>query len=448
VRSVGQAAGAEAGARPPHGDVVEEAPVRLERGTLYRLPWSLTDNPGGWVEVTDACELSCPGCYRHKLAGHVPLATIKEDVLAVRRLTNCDRVAIAGGEPLLYPHILEVVEFIARQGLKPLLLTNGERLTLDLARDFRKAGLAKFHFHVDCGMQRPGWVGKNEAEMNALRQHFADLVWEAGGMQCGFNVTVFRSSLPYLPEVLEWCRRNLHKVAHVSLVAFRSIPLTDAYEYWVDGRPVDARPFQHATADLEKITVTSDEMYASLRAYDPGYTAAVYLPGTSAPETHKFLVTLQVGSAAGLYGYLGPTTVELVQVAHHLWTGRYVDFTRDAEVGKKVFLMAAVDGKVRRALKRFAGAAARHPRRLLDRIYVQSVSLQQPNEMVRGQANLCGGCPNMMVYEGALIPSCRLDEYRRFGGPMTPVPRRADRAGAEAERAGTAPAAVARPTPG
>jgi hypothetical protein len=397
----------------------------IERTRMYQLPWSLTDNPGGWVEVTDACDLSCPGCYRHKLQGHVPLAQVEADVITVKRLTNCDRIAIAGGEPLLYPRILEVVEFIARQGLKPLLLTHGERLTLDLARDFRKAGLVKFHFHVDSGMQRPGWSGKNEAEMNELRQHFADLVWEAGGMQCGFNITVSHSSLPYLPHVLEWCRSNLHKVQHVSLVAFRSIPLSDEYEYQVNGRPVDARAFQHATEDLDRITLTSEEMYEVLQAHDPHYRAAVYLPGTTAPQTTKFLVTLQLGSASRLYGYLGPRTVEAVQIAHHFWTGRYVDFLRSPKAGTKAFLMALVDPFVWRALKRFAGATLRNPRHLLEDIYVQTISLQQPNEMVDGKANLCGGCPNMMPWRGELIPSCRLDEYRMFGGPMTPVRRAA-----------------------
>jgi len=236
-----------------------EAPMPIERTKMYQLPWSLTDNPGGWVEVTDVCDLTCPGCYRHQLTGHVPLAQVEADIITVKRLTNCDRIAIAGGEPLLYPRILEVVEFIARQGLKPLLLTHGERLTLDLARDLRKAGLVKFHFHVDSGMQRHGWSGKNEAELNELRQHFADLVWEAGGMQCGFTITVLRSSLPYLPHVLEWCRSNLHKVQHLSLVAFRAIPLSDEYDYQVGGAPVDARSFQHAATDLDRITVTSDE---------------------------------------------------------------------------------------------------------------------------------------------------------------------------------------------
>ena len=68
-----------------------------------------------------------------------------------------------------------------------------------------------------------------------------------------------------------------------------------------------------------------------------------------------------------------------------------------------------------------ASSLLRDPRRAFAGIYTQSVSLQQPNELLDGRANLCEGCLNMMLYEDELIPSCRLDEYRLFGGPLTPV---------------------------
>ena len=61
--------------------------------------------------------------------------------------------------------------------MKPMLLTNGEKLTYEFAHELKKAGLLRFHIHVDGGQQRPGWTGKNEAGLNKLRQHFADLVW-------------------------------------------------------------------------------------------------------------------------------------------------------------------------------------------------------------------------------------------------------------------------------
>ena len=134
-------------------------------------------------------------------------------------------------------------------------------------------------------------------------------------------------------------------------------------------------------------------------------------------------MAFQVGSPSQLYGYLGPRTVEAVQVGHHWWTGRYVEFLRSARTGKKTFLMAVVDPVVRQALRRFARAALKNPRRALEDIYVQSIALHQPAEIVDGKRNLCGGCPNMMAWNGELIPSCTLDEYRMFGGPMVAVRR-------------------------
>ncbi len=399
----------------------------VQRDELYRLPWSKVDNAGGWVEVTDACDLWCPGCYRHRLSGHRSLTAVKEDILTISRLTNCDRIAIAGGEPLLYRPIVEVVEFIARQGLKPVLLTNGERLTPDLARDLRKAGLAKYHFHVDSGMQRPKWTEKNEAEMNELRQYYADLVWEVGGVQCGFNITVFRSTLQYLPDILDWCRRNMHKVQHVSLIAFRGIPLTDGIGYQARGKPVDVGKFQHTSEDMTEIDISTDEMFSVLERHDSSFRPCTYLSGTSAPETYKFLVTLQVGSAAAFYGYLGARTAECVQIAHHLFKGRYCAFLRDPKVGRRLFVMALVDRRVRDTAGRFLKTVLRNPVRFFDSLYVQSVSLQQPNEIVDGQANLCDGCLNMMMHGDQLIPSCRLDEYRLFGDAVTPVLRGAGR---------------------
>ncbi len=347
---------------------------------------------------------------------------VKDEVIRLRQLTNCDRIAVSGGEPLLHPEIVDLIGFIAGQGIKPVLLTNGETLTWELAKDLQRAGLAKFHFHVDSGMQRPGWTGKSEAEMNELRQHYADMVWELEGVQCGFNVTVFRATLQYLPEVLEWCRQNVHKVQHISLVAFRAILLTGDVEYRVRDERIDIRKLQHTTDDADEISVTAEDMFAVMQAYDAGYRACAYLSGSSAPETYKFLITVQVGSPRRFYGYLGARTLECVQVVHHLVKGRYCSFLREAKIGRKLFLMSVLDQAVRETAGAFFKSIIKSPLSMFDGMYVQSVSLQQPNEVVRGQANLCDGCLNMMLYQDQLIPSCRLDEYRMFGDLITPVP--------------------------
>jgi MoaA/NifB/PqqE/SkfB family radical SAM enzyme len=56
---------------------------------LYRLPWSTNDNPIGWLEITETCNIKCEGCYRLTLGeGHKPLAQVKEEILFLRKWRN------------------------------------------------------------------------------------------------------------------------------------------------------------------------------------------------------------------------------------------------------------------------------------------------------------------------------------------------------------------------
>jgi hypothetical protein len=112
--------------------------------------------------------------------------------------------------------------------------------------------------------------------------------------------------------------------------------------------------------------------------------------------------------------------VELVQVLYHLAKGHYYSFQDNPALGKKVFLLGPADRDVRQSWFRFLKAFVRNPGAALEKIYVQCINVQQPNETLNGKINLCDGCLNMMLYRGRLIPSCQLDEYRLFGGPIEP----------------------------
>jgi len=59
----------------------------------------------------------------------------------------------------------------------------------------------------------------------------------------------------------------------------------------------------------------------------------------------------------------------------------------------------------------------RNPPNAFRRVYLQSVAIiQAPDMLPDGQADMCDSCPDMTVYDGKLINSCRMDEYRKFGG--------------------------------
>ncbi len=87
--------------------------------------------------------------------------------------------------------------------------------------------------------------------------------------------------------------------------------------------------------------------------------------------------------------------------------------------GRAIFVMAIYDRKVRSALKKYLLAILRNPLRLFDHIFLQVLNIQQPIEVIDGEFNLCDGCINLMPYQGRFINSCRLDEYRLLGGPIS-----------------------------
>jgi hypothetical protein len=393
----------------------------VNRKHLYRFPWSKTDNPGTWIEVTDECDLYCPGCFRQRLEGNRPLEVIKEEIIMCQKLTNCERIAVAGGEPLIYPDIIEVVDFIKMHKMKPILMTNGHKLTLDLVSELKKAGLTQFYFHVDSLQKRPGWEGKNESELNELRQYYADLVWEVGGIQCGYNITISRTNLDYIPDIIRWGKSNIHKVQNLTLIAIRAFLLTEGVEYAVGNKNIDLSTLKCSTPTPKDINITSDEMFEIIEKKVSDFRACAYLNGTTDTTTNKFLVILILGSKDKVYGNLGAKTAEIFQVFHHLMSGKYTSFVKIPGLSKSLFLLSVFDPEVRRALIAFLGASIRNPFRFFKKVFVQCINLVQPTEFIEGDKNFCDGCLNLMPYKGKLVHSCILDEYRIFGGPVRPL---------------------------
>jgi pyruvate-formate lyase-activating enzyme len=403
----------------------------IDRKRMYKFPWSKADNPGAWVEVTDECDLTCPGCYRHRLEGHRSLAEIEADVLLCQRLTNCGRMSIAGGEPLIYPRIVEVVDFIRRNGMQPVIFSNGQNLTRELALELKRAGLFQIYFHVDSGQARPGWQGRSESVLNELRQAYADMIADLGGVQCGINVTLTRKTLPEVPGILEWVRTNIAKVQNVSLIALRGLDLSAGKRYVVDGKTIDTSLWQSASPVSREISMTSEEIYEVVEKAFPETRPAAYLSGTARPETHKFLVVLYLGSPRRIYGTVGAKTVELDGVWTHFRKGRYMAGISKPKIGKGIFFLAGLDREVGKAFGRYLRTGLGNPVRLFDPVYIQCINIQQPNEILDGEVNLCDGCLNQMAYKGSLIPSCQLDEYRLYGGPF--MEAAADAANAHAD---------------
>ncbi len=405
-----------------------ELPVaEVDRRTLFRLPWTAADNAMTWLEPTRKCNMSCDACFAgNDPRSEKPLEQIERELDTLLRLRRCDAMLVAGGEPLTHPRIVEIVRIVRSRGVKPVLFTNGLSLDRALLLELKAAGLFGCTFHVDAHQTRPGWTGKSELELNELRSHFAGMLYDAGGLTCAFNTTIYPDTLASVPEIVAWAAGCPDRVHILTLVCVRAADPGGPFDYWAGGSFIDIHTTTYASpVHYEELLAT--HILAQIRKVLPHFTFAAFLGGTVRPDSLKWAIGMNFASSRRSYGSAGARMMEIVQNGHHALEGRYLGYAdpRANRSGRLSLLFAAVDSELRTTARRYFGTLLRHPGELFRRLHVQSICVVQPVDILpNGEMDTCDGCPNRTYWQGGLVSSCRLEEYNRYGGPMYAVPKK------------------------
>ena len=102
-------------------------------------------------EVTRKCNLSCRHCYANageRLKDELAVGEIKAfiDQLAAMGVLS---ITFSGGEPLLHPHLFELMEYARRKPLSVLLFTNGTLLTRKIVQTLKEIGVLNVSVSID-----------------------------------------------------------------------------------------------------------------------------------------------------------------------------------------------------------------------------------------------------------------------------------------------------------
>jgi MoaA/NifB/PqqE/SkfB family radical SAM enzyme len=104
------------------------------------------------VETTTLCNASCWYCARFKsklLGPHIDIDLFKAIIDACADFITENVMPYSRGEPLMYPHIVEAVQYITDSGLRSKMYSNGSLLTEDMARRLIAAGIDELSFSID-----------------------------------------------------------------------------------------------------------------------------------------------------------------------------------------------------------------------------------------------------------------------------------------------------------
>ena len=402
----------------------------VDHNQLYRLPWTLPDNGISWLEPTAQCNLTCDGCYRENEKGsHKSFEHVKHELDVFQRLRKSDCISIAGGDPLLYPEIVELVAEIKRRGLKPIINTNGHAMTKELLKDLHTAGVFGFTFHVDSNQGRPGeWAGKNELELNDLRLHYAQMLAEYKNIACSFNSTVYAENIQHVPGMIQWAQDHIDIVHTMVFICFRHIIPQLPYDWYAGGELVPWDTIMYHSDNERKVDIKSTDLVKIAREHFPDFDPAAYLNGTEDPEALKWLLTERIGTKNKIYGYVGPKFMELMMSVYHFFQDKYLSYAspKTTQAGRSATLLLwPFDRKLRGITRKYLGALLRNPFRIFQKLYMQSIMFIQPIDfMVDGRQSMCDGCPDIMVHEDKLVWSCRLEELKNYGTFLRTVPKK------------------------
>jgi hypothetical protein len=395
--------------------------MKLNHLDYYRLPWNLTDNSISWLEPTSKCNLYCDGCYRKNENAHKSLQLIAEELNVFTRLRKCDGVSIAGGDPLTHPQIIEIVRMVKAKGLKPILNTNGLALTKELLSELKKAGVYGLTFHVDSKQSRPGWKDKTEIELNELRYQYASMLAEAGNISCAFNSTVYEDTMQFVPELVKWGQKHIDIVQVMVFILYRAVNNAKV-DFYLGPKKIDMGEFVYNEEPVERTDIKAEEIYELIKNEYPDFDSCAYLNGSEKPDSFKWLLSGRLGTKDKIYGYMGKKSMEIIQTFHHLLFDRYLAYStpKMTRKGKSMLLLGFFDKGLKKTFFNFI----KNPLNLFKRLYYQSIMIIQPVDFLEdGRQSMCDGCPDITVWNGQLVWSCRMEEQLKYGHNIRSFPK-------------------------
>ncbi|MGD8468886.1 MAG: radical SAM protein [Desulfobacterales bacterium] len=395
----------------------------------YRLPWNYADNGISWLEPTTDCNLRCEGCYRDPRGpGHKTLQEVRADLEVFKKLRKSDCMSIAGGDPLVYPQIVDLVKMIKDMGWKPIINTNGLALDESLLKDLKKAGVFGFTFHIDTSQKRPKVTAETEAELNDLRLHYAQMLAKVGGIACSFNATTSEKTIYEIPEMVSWSQQHADIVHTMVFILFRSPEITGDFDFFADGEKIALSETYKDSEWGGSHTLMAADAVAKIRQADPQYEPCAYLNGTANPSSLKWLLANRVIFNGDVLGYFSPKIMEIIQTFTHLFSGTYLAYAEPRSTAKgklSAFLGGLIDRKMRSVLFKLLRQMISKPRTIMQPAYIQSFMIIQPvNFESDGRQDMCDSCPDITVHDGKLVWSCRLEELNQYGAFVQTVPKR------------------------
>jgi len=371
--------------------------MKMPTAKCYQLPWSESDNPNGWIEPTTFCNLTCPGCYRgadkssHK-PYHLPLQEVKDQIDWFIQHRNIHTLSVSGGEPLLYPDLLELIAYAVAKNLRVMLYTNGVNLTKSLLVKLRDAGVTQFLIHVDRYQIRPDMPA--HTSVADLQTRFCELFREVGGVSAGFIQPLADEYVTDIATISATAQRNIDVVSLIVFTLYRDVCWEPKTQQSISSR------------------LLMPETIEAFKKID-GFVPAACLVSEADQSDLTWVFASRVGTNDRKFGYLSPAFYKFIHQRYRNAKGKYLFVSRMNRI-KMIGLIQFLNYKcILNICRKYITSFFDHGFKSAGEVYFQTILLLRGPMKISGKWNLCKSCPDRMFYNGKLVPSCILEDLKK-----------------------------------
>lgn len=288
--------------------------------------------PSLWLELTPNCNLRCVFCYnpwrdgpKSAFPSRQTYAALQSGVDRLLRAVRFRYVALSGGEPLLYPSLMELVSWLSDRGESLVLTTNGRLLSQARAEELRDAGLGTVQISL---------LGSNSRTHDALagRPSFdqalrAMACARSAGLATSTTFIATSSNIRELPRVV----KLVGLLGQTELVVNELHPVGSAADE-MDTLGISTRQFERALHAARRVGATTDVDVVPVRAASASTGGPVVARGWRRWSVSPDGCIKLCNHSSRTVGSLAEMTDDQINwLALALDEGRYEELSRDVD---------------------------------------------------------------------------------------------------------------------
>ena len=156
------------------------------------------------VHVTEKCNLRCQHCYNESWTRDLSMEHFLIIVKQFKRLLKITNtggtVYLTGGEPLLWPHLLDAIQILTKERIPPRVFTNGTLITADMAKQLSDSRVRFVQVSLD-GAQETNDSIRGEKSFDKAITGIKHLLHQ--GIEVTLMVTVMKRNLSEIDQLLD-----------------------------------------------------------------------------------------------------------------------------------------------------------------------------------------------------------------------------------------------------